>query len=177
MARTVDVVAILDAASKPVLVDAQYLEATVFDVAKLMEHPLESGSVTSDHIVFQPVEIDLPLMITGENAKKVHIELRKLYLTATKLIVQTRVDTYAFMVLTEIPHDETPDVADGITVKVRLREAVFVDAVYGGLAPAQVKAKPKASTLKKGTQQTTAAPPAVQQKGSILYQLSGLGKH
>lgn len=174
--RKVDVVAILDASNQPVLADAQFLRATVYDVAKLMEHPLEDGSLIADHLVFQPVEIDLPMMLTGSSAKPVHIELRKLYLTGTKLIVQTRVDTYAFMILTEIPHEETADAYDAVTVNLRLREAIFVSAVYGGLAPVQVKSKPKASTAKKGAQQTTTAPPTTQAKGSLLYQFSGLGK-
>lgn len=176
--RKVDVVAILDFSNQQVLAEAQFLRATVFDVAKLMEHPLEDGSPTADHIVFQPVEIDLPLMITGDNVKQVWIELRKLYLAGTKLVVQTRVDQYAPMILTEIPHDETPEAVDAITVSVRLREAVFVSAVYGGVAlpPAKVKKASQASTAKKGAQQTTTAPATAKQKGSLLYQFSGLGK-
>jgi len=176
--KYLDVVAILDSSNNPVMVGAQFMRATVSDISRLMEHPIETGSVIADHIVFEPIEIDLPVMLTGPNTKALYYELHALYLAGAKLIVQSRVDQYGFMVLTEMPHEESPDVADGIVVQVRLREAVFVTATYGGLAPVQVKSKPQASTKKKGAQQTTtpAAPKAAaaqaQYKGSVLWQLA-----
>lgn len=176
--RAIDVIAITATDGAQVLELARPMAAMVYEVASLMEHPLEDGSTIADHIVFQPVEIDLPLVITGPELTQVFSVLRQFYRAGTILTIQTRVASYPSMVVVEIPHDETADLLDGVSVGVKFREASFVKAAYGGLAPAQVKEKPKASTVKKGSQQTTpATAPATAQatkeyKGSTLYRLT-----
>lgn len=175
----VDVVAVLNAETlEQVFEEARPTIATVHEIGELMEQPLENGSVTADHLVIRPVEISLPLVIMGETAKEVYAEIRQLYLSGTLLTVQTRSGSYASMVILEMPHDETAEAMDGISISLRLREANFVKAVYGGLAPKQVKSKPKASTAKRGAQQTTvaSAPKTAkagdEMKGSTLYRMA-----
>lgn len=177
--QTVDVVAIRDANSKQVLTGADLLRGTVLDIAKLMEHPLETGAEIADHIVFQPVEIDLPMLIRGVQATQVFSELRQLYLAGTILTVQTRMRSYPDMVLLEIPHEENPEVSDAVWVNVKFREAKFVTAVYGGLVPRKVRHKAQASTAKKGGQQTTAVESKTASdlyKGSMLYRMTHGGR-
>lgn len=172
--RTVDVVAILDSNSQQVIPNARPLRGTVFEVGKLMEHPLEDGSLMADHFVREPIEIDLPVMFTGAQAAQDYDQLRQLFNAATILTVLTRAGSYASMVLVEIPHDETPEVVDGLTVNVRFREARFVTPTTSKkFAP---KAKAKATTKKRGAQQTTTANTATEQRGSLLYRLSHRGK-
>jgi len=66
--RAVDVVAITGAGFAPLFTQARPLVANVYEYADIMEHPLETGSVVADHIVFQPTEIELPLVCVGETA-------------------------------------------------------------------------------------------------------------
>lgn len=175
--RAVDIIAITQNGGQ-VIEFARPMAAMVFEVSNLMEHPLEDGSTIADHIVFLPVEIDMPMVVTGSDLTQVFASLRQLYLAGSILTVQTRVGSYPSMVLLELPHAETPDMLDGITIAVKFRQAKFVKAAYGGLAPAQVKEPAKASTVKKGSQQTTpATAPAQAQaakeyKGSTLYRLT-----
>lgn len=175
-----DVVAIVDPKSgAQVLEAARPLRASVAIVGELMEHPLEDGSVIADHFVQKPTEIDLPLVIAGPALKQTFADLRQLYDAGTLLTVMTRTGAYANMVLQGVPHDETPETIDAVVVAVRFREARFVTATYGGLAPAKVKNKAKASTKKRGAQQTTTANAAkadkagAQYKGSALHRLFG----
>lgn len=182
--KAVDVVAVLRGdTSAQVFAAARPLRATVYERARLMEHPLEDGATIADHKVQDPVEIDLPLMVPGGEAlKETFEEIRQLYHEGVILTVQTRAASYLSMVLLEIPHEESAETMDAVTIGVRFREAKFVKAVYGGLAPAQVKSKPQASTAKRGAQQTTAAtaPQAAkagsEMKGSTLYRLTHKGK-
>lgn len=183
-AKSVDVVAVLKGeGGAQVFAAARPMAATVYERARLMEHPLEDGSQIADHRVQEPIEIDLPLFIPGgPDLKTVFAELRQLWEAGTVLTVQTVAKTYANMILTEIPHEEHPDAIHSITVGVRFREARFVKAAYGGLAKSKVKAKPKASTVKAGAKQTTTAtaPQAAKAKetarGSTLYRLAHKGK-
>ena len=163
---------------------ARPMKANVYEVAQLMDHPLEDGSEVTDHIVFRPVEIEQPLMITGGDLASVFDEIRQLYLVGEILNVQTRARTYESMVIQAMPHDEQPDAADAVTIGLQLKQAVFVKTQYAGaIAPAQVAPPPgaagaatraaRASTTRRGGQQPTPPAPAQEARGSLLYRTFG----
>lgn len=181
--QAADVVAVLRAdTGAQVFAAARPLRATVYPRGRLMEHPLETGATVADHRVQDPTEIDLPLLVpAGDAMRSTMAEISQLWTSATLLLVQTAAQTYGSMLLLEIPHEETPDAIGSATVGVRFREARFVKAAYGGLAPSSVKKPAQASTAKRGAQQTTAAstPQTTAAgdtaKGSTLYRLTHKG--
>jgi hypothetical protein len=167
--RAVDVVAITAGGFVPVFGNARPLTASVFEFADLMEHPLETGAVIADHIVFQPVEIELPLVCVGEFAyRATYAAIKAAFKSGTLLTVRTRTGSYPNMVIVDLPHDETPDQFDAIAIRLRLREASFVSPKTG-LAPAQVKNPAQASTVNRGAQQTTAATTSQASKAASSY--------
>lgn len=179
----IDVVAVrrMDSGEQ-VFAAARPLSAQIFEVAQLMEHPLEDGSSVTDHIVYMPVEIELPLMVTGD-VETVLAEVRALYRSAELLTVQTISGSHSNMVIQAMPHDERSESAGSATISLQFKEAVFVKAVLeGSIAPAQV-ARPatspnrrpaaRASTSARGAQQTTTPTAPTQQRGSTLYRLFG----
>lgn len=184
-ATTADVVMVTRAdTGAQVFAAARPMQANVYEVAELMEHPLEDGSNVTDHIVYRAVEIELPLMITGVDLPSVFAEIRELYLAGEVLAVQTRTGTYASMVIQALPHDEKPDELDAVTVGLQLKEAKFIKTQYAGaIAPAQVapptpadpRPASRVSTVRRGAQQTQPPAPAVEARGSILYRAFGGG--
>lgn len=182
---TADTVMIVRAdTGEQVFAAARPMKANVYEVANLMSHPLEDGSEVTDHIVFQAVEIEQPLMITGGDLPSVFDEIRQLYLAGEVLNVQTRARTYESMVIQAMPHDEQPDLADAVTVGLQLKEAKFVRTQYAGaIGPAQVAPptgaagagtrRARVSTVRRGGQQPAPAAPAQQDQGSILYRAFG----
>jgi len=82
--------------------------------------------------VFQPVEIELPVMVIGRRGGSLYGEIRELFRAAVILTVQTRAETYDNMLLTAMPHDERPEEFDALTITLQLREAIFVETTYGG---------------------------------------------
>lgn len=178
-ASSADTVMIMRAdTGEQVFAAARPLKANVYEVAELMEHPLEDGSAVSDHIVYKAVEIEQPLMITGADLPSVFEEIRELYLAGEVLTVQTRARTYESMVIQAIPHDEEADALDAVTIGLQLKEAKFVKTQYAGaIGAANVGTErpraARASTVQRGSQQTQPAPPAQQERGSVLYQLFG----
>lgn len=152
--RAVDVVAIT-AGFVPMFSAARPLTASVYEFADLMEHPLETGAVISDHIVFRPTEIELPLICPGELAyRSTYAAIRQTFKSGTLLTVVTRTGSYPNMVISDLPHDETATEFDAITIRLRLREANFVTPKTG-LSSDQVKDPKQASTVNRGSQQTT----------------------
>jgi hypothetical protein len=155
--RAIDVVAITGSGFAPMFGAARPLTASVYEFADIMEHPLETGALIADHIVFQPVEIELPLLCVGEfEYRSTYAALRGTFNAGTLLTIRTRTGSYPNMVIIDLPHDETPDQFDAVSIRVRLREARFVTPKTG-LAPAQVKNPAQASTVNRGAQQTGAA--------------------
>lgn len=185
-ASTADVVMVTRAdTGAQVFAAARPMQANVYEVAELMEHPLEDGSNVSDHIVYRAVEIELPLMITGANLPSVFAEIRELYLAGEVLAVQTRTGTYASMVIQAIPHDEKADELDAVTIGLQLKEAKFIKTQYAGAigaaqvappTPADPRPAARVSTVRRGSQQTTPPPAPVAARGSVLYRAFGSGR-
>lgn len=171
----IDVVAVLGPGFSPIFSAARPLTASVFEDARLMEHPLETGAVIADHIVFKPMEIELPMACVGELAyRSTYAAIRAAFFAGTLLTVRTRTGMYANMVLLEMPHEETPNAFDAVILRLRLREAKFVTPKTG-LSETQVADPAQSSTVNRGNQQTSAANgPQTAQANSTMSQ-SGAG--
>lgn len=180
---SVDVVAITDGGFNQLFANARPMIASVYEMADLMEHPIETGAVIADHIVFKPIEISLPLLCVGELAyRSTYAAIRSTFKAGTLLTVRTRTGSYPDMVIAELPHEESGDIFDAISIRLHLREAHFVTPKTG-LSSNQVANKSQASTTNRGNQQTsptsaasaakaTAQTPS-QPSGSTLYQWFG----
>lgn len=172
--RAMDVVAVLGPGFAPLFQFARPLEAEVVERATLMEHPLEDGAVIADHIVFDPIEIRLPLTIVGEaEYRSTYALIKSTFLAGSLLTVVTRTGSYPNMVIEEMPHREHPDAFNAVQMRLLLREAHFVTPKSGGLA--QTKDAKQASTVARGAQQTTATDATKSAKADSAYSNSGLG--
>lgn len=163
-----DVVGLFDKDFKQLVPEGRPLKATVTQPSKVMEHPLETGATVADHRVFQPVEIELTLVIPFVNFQR----LRAIYKQAETITVRTNAGTFENMVIETLPHDETTDVFDKIATAVKLREVVFVDTQFQALGK---KYGRNSSTAKKGSQSGKPASATTQRKASVLYGLLGFG--
>lgn len=185
MVETVDIVAVLNAETgEQVFASARPLNASVYEAAKAMSHPLENGSSVVDHLVFEPIEIDFSLRVTTDPVA-VLAEIREFYRAGTLLTVQTRSGTYSDQFITALPTDERAERTGTVDIDLRLQQAVFLDVQFAGavapVTPANTgsaprRAQARASTANRGNQQTTPATPANAERGSILYRAFGGGR-
>ena len=140
VSATQDVVCVLDGFNQ-VFRGARPMKATVKEEAKLMEHPLEDGATITDHMVVQPVEIELSMTLDPESYRETYKEIKALYLEGRILTVQTRTDSYANQIIQALPHDEQPEMFDTVTLTLKLKEITIVQAefetVYKAKAPKQ----------------------------------------
>lgn len=175
--RAVDVVGVFDENFKQMVPTARPMRALVNVASKLMEHPLESGATITDHRVKEPVLIDLDLLLTSEEYQSTYKSLREIYNKGTLLIVQTKSDTYANMMIEAMPHDEVTDIVDGLPLVLKLKEVIVVTTQFQALPPKSVppgtgkQGQRNTSTVKRG-QQTGRTEPTNQngqKESSILY--------
>lgn len=172
----IDVVALLGPGFSPLFALARPMTATVYEDARLMEHPLEMGSVIADHIVIEPLEIDLPCIVVGElEYRNTYAAIKGAFTTGTLLTVVTRTGVYPNMVLTAMPHEERAQSFNAIEMRLRLRHAVFVQPQSSKLPESQTQNPAQSSTQQRGAQQTTPTPPARTAAAADAYSNSGAG--
>lgn len=160
----VDVVGIYDNVTYEQLFQtARPMKANISRTRKVMEHPIETGSLVQDFAITMPVEIELSLMLTGDDYPVVYQIIKGYFMTGTQVSVQTKADVFPNMLIQAMPHEETPDVFDAIPLALKLRQIQQVIVQYQALASSQVAAPADQSTVNVGAQQP---------QQSALYQLS-----
>ena len=149
----VDYVAIFDQNFNQLFINAKAIKAVIKEQAKVMEHPVETGAIITDHRIILPVEIDLSLILASQDYQDVYKAIRQYYYQATLLIVQTRSGIYENQLISALPHEEDPAMYNALTVALSLRQVLFVTAQYG-IVP---RYPSNSTTAQRGTQLGTLA--------------------
>lgn len=154
--------------NKEVLQGISVLSYSVLDDSKIMEHPLEDGSVVADHQVFNPREIscqvafpnkgimllntDIWSVITGEavSFEDTYSELTYLYKNSVPLSIKTHANQYTNMYITSIPSDVSPETIDRQIFTIQFKEAQTVSPVYVKILSSVCKNKSSASFVSSG---------------------------
>lgn len=120
-----DQVAVYDQGFTQVFPKARSMKATVKPDKKPMEHPLENGSTTTDHVIILPVEIELSMILLSEDYRDTYNNILQYYNNSTLLIVQTKASTYFNQFIVSIPHEEDPAQYSQISIAIKLKEVLF----------------------------------------------------
>jgi hypothetical protein len=147
----VDYVAIFTQDYQQIFREARAIKAVVKEQAKVMEHPVESGAIITDHRIILPVEIELSLILASADYQSVYKQIRQYYFNATLLVVQTRSGIYENQLISGLPHEEDPTMFDALAVALTLKQVLFVTAKYG-VVPRHAS---NSSTVNRGTQMGT----------------------
>jgi hypothetical protein len=127
--KAVDLVGVFDIDWNQVFPGARPLKAVVNDKATFFKHPLEDSSTRIDHIIFDPIEIVLSLIMYGFDYKQVYQQVKQKFKSQTQLIVQTKTDDYENMYIQAIPHEESPDNFDSVIMALKLYETKIAGTV------------------------------------------------
>lgn len=172
LSSTQDLVCILDNENFQQLFSAASpMRMTIRETKRATTYQVEDGSTRSDHVVVDPVEISIDLIFEDEFARDGYEQIRQAWNENRLVSVQGKVSTYPNMLITEIPHEESPDYGMGISMPMRLIEWRSVQPQYGSLPPSKVKSAKQASTAKQGQKQTTASDVPTQRKASVAYRI------
>ena len=127
----VDSVAVFTQDFTQIFRNARALKAVVKEQSKVMEHPVESGIVITDHRIILPIEIELSLILAQSDYQDVYNAIRGYYLQGTLLVIQTRSGVYQNMLIQAIPHEENPDMYNALALAMTLKQVIFAIAQYG----------------------------------------------
>jgi len=167
----VDSVAVFNQEFKQVFRDARALKAVVKETSKVMEHPVESGIIITDHRIILPIEIDLALILSSGDYQSVYEEIRGYYLNATILTVQTRSGVYNNMLIASMPHEEDPTMYEALAVALTMKQVLFAVAKFG-VVPKQAK---NSTNVTRGKLQPAkpVTPSTARQIGKAISDFSG----
>lgn len=167
-----DLVCILDGESfQQLFVAASPMRMTVSEIRRATKFVVEDGTTRSDHVVVEAVEIAIDLVLQDADARDGYEQIRQAWRDNRLVVVQGKVGSYKSMLITEIPHDETPELGMGISIPMRLTEWRAVKPEYGNLPPSKVKSAKQSDTAKGGAKQTTGADQPTTNKASVAYRL------
>lgn len=135
-----------------IFVQARPRLANVKEESQFMAHPVEDGTSITDHRIIQPIEIEIPFVISRNRYLDTYNEIKQTYFRGESLSIRTRTGLYSNMYIVRIPHREDPDMYDAISISITFREVQFVQAQFSALPPNKVVDKKNSSTVPRGTQ-------------------------
>lgn len=172
LSATDDLVCVLDNENfQQLFSTASPMRMTVRETKRTTKFPVEDGSTRSDHVIVDPVEISIDLILEDEFARDGYQQIRQAWQDNRLVTVQGKVSSYPNMLITEMPHDSSPEYGMGIAMPIRLEEWRTVEPQYAALPPSKVKEPKQASTAKKGQKQTTPADAPTTRKASVAYRI------
>ena len=155
----IPITGIFDEDGNQLFVNTGTMKISISPVAQLMDHPLESGSTISDHIVFLPTEAQLTIIVDAPNYQDTYQQINDIYRAAKILTIQAKAARYESFVINGIPHEETPGNYDTLNMVISLRE-VDIPRVQFGTIPLTVDnvAEPRnSSTVDAGQKESQSA--------------------
>lgn len=145
--------------------DSDIMSVSVSETSKATRYAVEDGTNRNDHVIKNPVEISISMILAGKIAQLFQL-LKQTYLEHKLVTVQTKTDVYTNMLVEEIPHEQDTGMTDGVTVSVKMVEWQEVTPEYGELTPKKVAQPRQSDTVKRGSQATSEAPP--EKRKSVL---------
>lgn len=130
---------------------------------------VEDGTERSDHVVQDPIEIQMDVVLTGEDARDAFQQMREAFLADRLLVVQTFVTSYDNMRIESFPQESNRDAYRAVAIPLRLVEWRTVQPEYADLPPRRVRDPRDADTVKRGQQNADDTP--AERKQSTLYSI------
>lgn len=132
---------------------ARAIKATVKEQAKVMEQPIETGAIITDHRIILPIEVELSMILTSPYYEDTYKSIREYYLNGTLLVVQTKAGVYSNLLISSIPHEEDPAQFNALSLALSLKEVLYVTPQYN-IVPRRPH---NSNTVNRGTQQGSPA--------------------
>ena len=101
-------------------VNAGIINSDINNSSQVISHPLEDGSKTSDHQVYNLIKISMTVRLSDNDFVSTHQSISKSYNNSVKHTIQTKVNVYKNMVIESMPHSETSE--SGVVMNISFVE-------------------------------------------------------
>jgi len=147
-----DLVGIYDEDFNQLFPEARPLKMSYSETSRMMEHPIESGSIVVDHKVFMPATVEAVFIIQSEDYRSVYDQIESAYSNNTIVTIQGKAKSFNNMVLSSKLHDESSEIYDTIQVVVKFTE-LFIAQITKTLTVSSVASPNDSDTINDGNLQ------------------------
>lgn len=139
---------------KEVLSGLKIVRIALEDNAKIFEHPLETGAVITDHIIYNPKNVAIQAYISNDDEETL-LELDTLYLSGASLKIQAGNKIIDKVVIAGNPNEITGTVFDKTLYSINFKETQEVTPAYTAYTASKksTKAASSAPRVNYGTKQ------------------------
>lgn len=153
--------------------NVQYLEGSITDDLKVMEHPKEDGASVADHVIDDAKTGNIRLIIADDDSTSLN-EILDYYKNRTLLTVKIKNNFYTNMILSSKPVKADPQYYDKTVYDLGLKEVIEAKTQYVKMTVPQVQQPKNASVVNTGQKQpipTNKVTPSILRQG--LNKLTG----
>ena len=142
--------------------NVKYLDGSVSDDLKVMEHPKEDGATIVDHVVDDPKTAAIRLIIADDDVESLN-EILNYYKDRTPLTIKIKNEIYSNFIISAKPLKADVEHYDKTVYDLSFKEVMVAKTVYVKMSVPQVKNKTNASKIKTGQKQgiKTKAKPSI----------------
>jgi len=147
---TDELVQIIDSSNTPVLASVRPVRVSVLRPSKSFEHPVEDGDTVVDGKVILPVEINYPAIFEAKNYRDTYRQVDRYFNNSEFFTIQTKAAVFRNMYITQIPHEESPEMFNTVSMALTFKEARLATSQLVELPQAAVRDKSDSSTVERG---------------------------
>lgn len=103
-------------------IKAQPLSMNVSRETQVFSHPLEDGTVITDHRIILPIQIQMKFIISEDSTGSIYQEFENLLNFATEVNVKTKARTFPRMFVSSLPHLEDPSKFNALELDIVFTE-------------------------------------------------------
>lgn len=146
-------IAVYDQAeNQQILTALQFLDGSVQDDKKLMEHPKEDGTMVVDHVIDDPIQVTLQVIISDDDSSSLN-ELQDLYKNSTPVIIKMKNELHSNLVMSSKPMKADNSHYNKTVYDLTFKEIQEAVTLYVKMSVPQVKNKKNASKVNTGHKQ------------------------
>ena len=150
-------IAVYDQAeNQQILTALQFLDGSVQDDKKLMEHPKEDGTMIVDHVIDDPVKVTLQIIVSDDDSVSLN-ELNDLYKNCTPVIIKIKNELHDNLVMASKPMKADSSHYNKTVYDLTFKEIQEAVTLYVKMSVPQVKQKRNASKGNTGHKQPQSA--------------------
>jgi len=138
--------------NQKILTNLRFLDGSGQIDKKLMEHPKEDGTLITDHIVNDPTQIILQVLISDDDSSSLNI-IQDLYEKSTPVIIKLKNELHDNLVMVSKPLKVDVDHFNNTVYNLTFKEVQEAVTLYVKMSVPQVKQKKNTSKVNTGHKQ------------------------
>lgn len=149
--------------NQQILTSLQFIDGSVQEDKKLMEHPKEDGTIVTDHEINDPISINVQVLVSDNDSSGLN-EIQDLYRNNTYVIIKIKNEIHSNLVMSSKPMQADSSHYDKTVYNLTFKEIQEAQTVYVKMSVPQVKQKKNASKVKVGHKQANRSVAAILKK-------------